>query len=160
VANVDVRDEPLDSPVAQELIAELNAELSRDYKPEERFHSLAAEDVAAGAGAFVVVWLDGAPAGCGAVRLIAPDPEGGTVAELKRMYMRSPFRGRGLSRQLLTELEARAAALGAIRVVLETGVYQPAAIGLYEASGYARIPPFGPYTASPTSVCFEKCLGV
>jgi putative acetyltransferase len=162
VASVEVRDEPLDSPVAQALIAELNAELSRDYKPEERFHSLAPEEVAEGAGAFVVAWLDGEPAGCGAVRML-PDgvtEEGGPVAELKRMYVRPAFRGRGLSREILTELEARAAALGAVRVVLETGVYQPAAIALYESSAYARIPPFGPYAASPTSVCFEKHLGV
>jgi putative acetyltransferase len=149
-----VRDEPLDSPVAQELIAELNAELSRDYKPEERFHSLTADEVAKGAGAFVVAWLDGEPVGCGAVRLLSPGR-----AELKRMYVRPAFRGRGVSRQVLSELEARAAALGATRVVLETGVYQPAAIGLYQASAYARIPPFGPYVASPTSVCYEKRLG-
>jgi len=161
VAGVDIRDEPLDSPVAQQLIAELNAELSRDYKPEERFHSLAAEEVAEGAGAFVVAWLDGEPAGCGAVRMLhAPGlaRESGAVAELKRMYVRPPLRGRGLSRQILTELEARAAALGATTVVLETGVYQPAAIRLYETSGYANVPRFGPYVASPTSVCFEKAV--
>jgi hypothetical protein len=48
VPAVEIRPEPLDSPVAQQLIAELNAELSRDYKPEERFHSLATEEVAEG----------------------------------------------------------------------------------------------------------------
>jgi putative acetyltransferase len=154
-----LRDEPLDSPVAQQLIAELNAELSRDYKPEERFHSLAAEEVAEGAGAFVVAWLDGEPAGCGAVRMLSDaGAEGGAVAELKRMYVRPFLRGRGLSRRILSELEARAATLGATRVVLETGIYQPAAIALYESSSYAKIPPFGPYVASPTSVCYEKGL--
>jgi putative acetyltransferase len=161
VTPVEVRDEPLDSPVAQDLIAELNAELSRDYKPEERFHSLAAEEVADGAGAFVVAWLDGAAAGCGAVRLLPEDgPLGAAVGELKRMYVRPALRGRGLSRRILSELEARAAALGAARVVLETGIYQPAAIALYESSGYINVPRFGPYVASPTSVCYEKRLGV
>jgi putative acetyltransferase len=150
----EVRPEPLDSAVAQQLIAELNAELSRDYKPEERFHSLAAEEVADGAGAFVVAWLDGVPVGCGAVRLLSPDR-----AELKRMYVRPPYRRHGLARPILNTLEDRAAALGAQTVVLETGIYQPAAIGLYESSGYAKIPRFGPYVASPTSVCYEKRLG-
>jgi putative acetyltransferase len=160
VTRIEVRDEPLDSPVAQELIAELNAELSRDYKPEERFHSLAAEEVAEGAGAFVVAWLNGEPAGCGAVRLLPEDgPRGASAAELKRMYVRPAYRGHGLSRRILSELEARAAALGATRVVLETGVYQPAAIALYESASYAKIPPFGPYVSSPTSVCYEKHLG-
>jgi putative acetyltransferase len=74
------------------------------------------------------------------------------------MYVRPPLRGHGLSRWILCELEARAAALGATRVVLETGIYQPAAIGLYETSGYANVPPFGPYVVSPTSVCYEKAL--
>jgi putative acetyltransferase len=149
-----VRPEPLDSPTAQELIAELNAELSRAYPPEQRFHSLAATEVAEGAGAFVVAWLDGKPAGCGAVRLPSPDR-----AELKRMYVRPPHRGRGLAKAILTTLEDRAAALGAKTVVLETGIYQPAAIGLYESAGYAKVPCFGGYAASPTSICYEKRLG-
>ena len=70
---VEVRPEPLDSPVARRLIAELNAELSLDYPPAQRFHSLDAEEVAEGVGAFVVLWLDGEPAGCGAVRLLPRD---------------------------------------------------------------------------------------
>ena len=158
---VEVRPEPLDSPVARKLIAELNAELSRNYTPEQRFHSLAGEEVAEGAGAFLVVWLDGTPAGCGAVRMLsAVATLGPAVAELKRMYVVPASRGRGLSRAVLTELEARAVALGATRIVLETGVYQPAAIGLYESAGYARIPCFGAYAASPTSICFEKRVAV
>jgi len=152
---VEVRPEPLDSPVARRLIAELNAELSRDYPPAQRFHSLGAEEVAEGAGAFLVAWLDGAPAGCGAVRMLAPD-----VAELKRMYVVPVSRGRGLSRAILSTLEDRAAALGATRVVLETGDKAFAALGLYESAGYARIPCFGAYAASPTSVCFEKRLAL
>jgi putative acetyltransferase len=163
VAAVEVRDEPFDSPVAQRLIAELNAELERAYPPEQRFHSLAPEEVAEGAGAFVVAWLEEAPAGCGAVRLISPQDGplagGGAVAELKRMYVRPPLRGRGLARPILSTLEDRAATLGARTIVLETGIYQPAAIGLYESAGYARIPCFGAYAASPTSVCYEKRLG-
>ncbi len=171
---VEVRAEPLDSPVARRLIAELNAELSLDYPPAQRFHSLDAEEVAEGAGAFVVLWLDGEPAGCGAVRMLPPDgipPDGilgdgippdavpdEAVAELKRMYMVPAARGRGLSRVVLRELEARAAALGASRVVLETGDKALAALGLYESAGYARLPCFGAYAASPTSICFEKRL--
>jgi putative acetyltransferase len=152
---VEIRPEPLDSPVALKLIAELNAELSRDYPPAQRFHSLAAEEVSEGAGAFLVAWLDGAPAGCGAVRML-PGP--GAAAELKRMYVVPELRGRGLSRAVLGELEAQASRLGATRVVLETGDKAFAALGLYRSAGFRRIPCFGAYAASPTSICFEKRL--
>jgi putative acetyltransferase len=158
-SGVEVRAEPLDSPAALELIAALNAELSRDYPPAQRFHSLAADEVAEGSGAFLVAWLDGSPSGCGAVRMLPADGIlGGGVAELKRMYVVPAARGRGLSRAVLSELEARATALGATRVVLETGDKAIAALALYESAGYSRIPCFGAYAASPTSVCFEKHL--
>lgn len=155
---VEVRPEPLDSPVAQKLIGELNAELSRDYPPAQRFHSLDAEEVADGAGAFLVLWLEGVPAGCGAVRMVSSEraAEGGAVAELKRMYVVPGVRGRGLSHALLGALEERAVALGATRVVLETGDKAFAALALYESAGYRCIPCFGAYAASPTSICFEK----
>jgi putative acetyltransferase len=39
---------------------------------------------------------------------------------------------------------------------LETGIYQPEAIGLYERFGFQRIPPFGTYKEDPLSVFYEK----
>jgi len=42
---------------------------------------------------------------------------------------------------------------------LETGDRQPEAIRLYESSSYRRIPNFGIYRDSESSVCFEKQLG-
>jgi putative acetyltransferase len=45
-------------------------------------------------------------------------------------------------------------------VVLETGVHQLAALGLYQSAGYVRTPCFGAYAASPSSLCFEKKLGI
>ena len=112
-SRVEVRPEPLDSPVALELIAALNEELSRDYPPSQRFHSLAAGEVAEGSGAFLVAWLDGAPAGCGAVRMLPADEIlGSGVAELKRMYVVPAVRGQGLSRAILSELETRASGPG------------------------------------------------
>jgi putative acetyltransferase len=51
------------------------------------------------------------------------------------------------------------AEFGATSVVLETGDRQIAALGLYESSGYFRIPCFGAYAVSPSSVCLQKRLG-
>jgi hypothetical protein len=42
--------------------------------------------------------------------------------------------------------------------VLETGDRQPEAVRLYEACGYAGIPPYGPYAALPNSICLRRRL--
>lgn len=46
--------------------------------------------------------------------------------------------------------------LGAKRVELETGKNQVEAIGLYERSGYRRIPNYGQYTGLEARIYFER----
>jgi ribosomal protein S18 acetylase RimI-like enzyme len=74
------------------------------------------------------------------------------------MYVAPSCRGEGVSRVVLTELEARAGALGFGRLILETGVRQPEAMKLYETSGYEPIEPYGFYRTSPLSRCYAKAL--
>ncbi|WP_299431739.1 GNAT family N-acetyltransferase [uncultured Meiothermus sp.] len=74
------------------------------------------------------------------------------------MYVRTPFRGRGLGKRLLVHLSEYAAEQGIRLLRLETGVAQTEAIGLYEREGFQRIPPFGPYSEDPLSICMEKQL--
>jgi putative acetyltransferase len=57
-----------------------------------------------------------------------------------------------------SHLETAARAMGAQRPVLETGIYQDEAIGLYESAGFMRIDCVDEYVGTPTSVCFEKLL--
>ncbi|MBL7730781.1 MAG: GNAT family N-acetyltransferase [Chitinophagaceae bacterium] len=103
----------------------------------------------------VVVAYDGdAPAACGAIRELEP----GTM-EVKRMYTKPASRGKGVAKQVLTELEKWTAELGYHTCVLETGNRQPEAIALYTKSGYSRIPNYGKYADVGNSVCFEKKLG-
>ena len=145
---------PLPCPDADALILELNAELSARYPEDGACHfRLDPEEVGPGRGAFLIARVDGAPVGCGAVRLIEP-----TTVEVKRMYVQPSLRGRGVARAVLTGLESAAADLGARRMVLETGVRQPEAIALYQRAGFARIAPFGEYVDSPLSVCMGKDL--
>jgi GNAT superfamily N-acetyltransferase len=133
----------------------LDAELTGAYpEPGATHFGLAPAEVAAGQGAFLVVRIDGEPVGCGALRRL--DAETG---ELKRMYVATAVRGRGLGRRLLAALEAEAQALGMRRLVLETGVRQAAALALYRATGFQPIPLYGEYRASPaTSICLGKEL--
>jgi GNAT superfamily N-acetyltransferase len=151
---VDVGREPIASSVAGVLIAALNAELSRMYPEEGANHfRLDAAEVEEGRGAFLVARVDGAPAGCGALRRVD-----GETGEIKRMYVAPAFRGRGIGARLLAALEAEARRLRLARIVLETGTRQADALGLYRGAGYAVIPAFGEYVGSPLSVCMEKRL--
>ncbi len=47
---------------------------------------------------------------------------------------------------------------GFVAVRLETGIYQPEAIGLYRKYGYVEIEPFGSYLPDPLSLFMEKRL--
>ena len=100
-----------------------------------------------------VLYLDGQAAGCGAFKL----RDDGS-AELKRIYVDKPFRGQGLSKRIVGELERWAAEEGITRAVLETGLLQQAAIGLYHAMGYRDIENFPPYVGNPNSLCMGKDL--
>ncbi|WP_433828850.1 GNAT family N-acetyltransferase [Actinoplanes sp. CA-015351] len=76
------------------------------------------------------------------------------VAEITRMFVRPAHRGRGLGRQMIVALEEEALAAGRQVIRLETAAHMRAVIGLYQSSGYARIPAYG----DPRNLCFEKTL--
>jgi putative acetyltransferase len=151
---VPVVKEDILSPVAQDLIGALNAELSERYPEDGATHfRLSADEVADGRGVFLVAYIDAQPVGCGAVRRIEED-----VGEIKRMYVRPAVRGRGIGRAVLAALEAEARRLGMRRLLLETGCRQAEALALYRRVGYSPIPAFGEYADSPLSVCMAKDL--
>lgn len=93
-------------------------------------------------GALLVAHLDGSAAGCAALRRL-PDGAG----EMKRLYVRPAYRGRGLARRLALEVIARARAQGCPALYLDTLPKMAAAIALYGALGFARR---GPYADAPT----------
>jgi GNAT superfamily N-acetyltransferase len=156
-AEIDLRRENILSPMAQQLILALNAELEDRY-PEEgaNFFRLDADEVAEGRGGFFIAYLAGEAVGCGAVRRVEPG-----VAEIKRMYVAPAARGHGVGRLILNALEDEARRLGARRLLLETGPRQPEAIALYERAGFTHIPLYGEYVHTPhpdLSVCMGKDL--
>jgi GNAT superfamily N-acetyltransferase len=152
---ITVKRASLTDEVSLALIGALNAELAEMYPEPGACHfRLDPDEVAEGRGTFLVASVGGVPTGCGAFRVL----DDGS-AELKRMYVAPEARGQGLGRRLVAELEASARALGVRRLVLETGVKQAVAIGLYRSAGFESIPPFGEYCLSPdTSVCLAKDL--
>jgi len=77
-------------------------------------------------------------------------------AEIKRLYVQEALRGLGLSRTLMSAIEAEILAEGIDCARLEMGIYQPEADALYRSLGYRDIPPFGDYLVDPLSQFLEK----
>ena len=140
------------SAEAMDLMSELDEELQRRY-PGAVIHGLRQEDEGDRRLTFFVARAGDRPAGCAALRELDAD-----TGEVKRMFVREPFRGRGVARLLVAALESRGRELGYSALRIETGDRQPEAIGLYRSAGFAPIAPFGPYAGNAYSRCFEKKL--
>jgi GrpB-like predicted nucleotidyltransferase (UPF0157 family)/GNAT superfamily N-acetyltransferase len=102
-------------------------------------------------GVMLLARVGGAPAGLGGVRYL--DTE---FAEAKSMFVCPEFRGGGIARQLLAELEAIAMQRGCRAIRLDTSAYLTPAVGLYRAAGYHEVPP---YNSNPKAdLWFERSL--
>jgi ribosomal protein S18 acetylase RimI-like enzyme len=150
--SVVIAEERPDSPDAVALIGELDDHLGALYAVESR-HGFSVEKLLRDGVNFFVARDGGRPAGCGGVLLV-----GREYAEVKRMYVRPAFRGRRLGRLMLDHLVEHARQHGLTVIRLETGIHQREAIALYEARGFRKIPPFGPYRDDPVSLCYELRL--
>ena len=148
--SITILPERPDTEDAISLIQELEATLDPLYPSESR-HGFSVEKLIAEKVAFFVLRYDGAPAGCGGVKLFGTE-----YGEVKRIFVRAQYRGKGLSKLIMEHLAEYARERGIPILRLETGIYQPEAIGLYERLGYRRVGPFGEYKDDPLSIYFEK----
>lgn len=82
----------------------------------------------------------------------------GDALEVKKVFVTPGYRGRGISKMLMAEVEVIAREQGVRSLVLQTGNRQPEAIALYLGVGYREIPVFPPYDVMDVSVCFGKEL--
>jgi len=99
----------------------------------------------------VVVYVDGKPAGCGAIKKFD-----NFSVEVKRMFVLAEERGKGIAQNVLQELEVWAKELGYKKCVLETGKRQVEAVKFYTKCNYKIISNYGQYKEMENSVCFEK----
>ena len=77
-------------------------------------------------------------------------------AEVKRVFIKKEYRGRGISNKLMELLEDHARKKGYDYLILESGEPLIAAMALYRKIGYEVIPNYGQYKDMKDSVCMRK----
>ncbi|MFF7240480.1 GNAT family N-acetyltransferase [Streptomyces collinus] len=158
---MNIRRVRFDHPDAVKLNDEVQAEYHLRYGDGGDATSLDATDFDPPRGAYLIVYdeLD-RPVATGGWRSQDDNGEGNADgdAELKRMFVVSQMRGRGLARRVLAALEEDARAAGRLRMVLETGTKQPEAIALYTSCGYEPCEKFDYYRHYEDSRCYAKAL--
>ena len=103
----------------------------------------------------VLIYVDDIPVACGSFKRY-----NNRTAEIKRVFVRKEYRGRGLSKILMAELEKKALDKGYDKLILETGRMLIAPMGLYKSAGFKIIENYGPYVDMKESVCMRKELSV
>lgn len=96
---------------------------------------------------------NGETAGCIALR-----PLDNATGEVKRMFVRPAFRGKGIARQLVTGLLKQAAERGYQRLRLGTLASMTPARHLYESLGFGEIEPYY-HNPLPDVIYYELRLG-
>jgi len=144
---------PPDSADAVALIDELEEHLgSFGYPPVSR-HGFSVEKLIKERVPFFVMYREGVPVGCGGVKVF-----GSEYGELKRMFIRPAYQGKGFGQAMLQHLANYTRRHQVALLRLETGIHQVAAIKLYERFGFRRCGPFGEYRDDPLSVFMEMGL--
>ena len=136
----------------KKLVADLDAELWIRYPAIQQ--NFAPHNKIDDSARVVIAYVDDKPVGCGCFR---PMGEPGSI-EIKRMFVMPDFRGRGIAKLVLNQLEQWALEEGFVQSKLETGFNQPEAIAVYRKSGYRLIPNYPPYTHMKESMCMTKTL--
>jgi len=97
-------------------------------------------DYAPPGGRLLLADCEGQLAGCVALHPLDP-----TICEMKRLYLRPQFRGKGLGRALADRIIAEARLIGYHRMRLDTvGPVMKDAVAMYRKLGFQEIAPYCP----------------
>lgn len=137
--------------LTKELDKNLNG-ISADQSEEERDQYASFNELSKLTKVFVLYDKEVA-IGCAAVKKYATN-----IAEVKRVFVSEKYRGKGLAKMLLSELEKQVKKDGVDRLILETSKNNRAALNMYKAIHYQEIDNFPPYTDMADSICLSKDL--
>ncbi len=143
VIELRLAEDPADLEAARELFLDYQASLEVDLC----FQGFQAEvaqlpgDYAPPGGALLLALVDGAPAGCCALRPLL-NTDHLNACEMKRLFVRPAFRGFGLGRQLVDRILVLGQMAGYTTMLLDTLSDMEAARALYQESGFVEIAPY------------------
>ena len=135
------------SPAEMEPVCEIFREYAETLNVDLCFQGFEAElaqlpgDYAAPRGHLLLAQVDGAIAGCCALRPL-DSADYPNASEMKRLYVRKAFRGFGLGRELVEAMLDQARLAGYACVLLDTLDGMESARALYTDLGFEEIPPY------------------
>jgi ribosomal protein S18 acetylase RimI-like enzyme len=138
-----MRIESAESPELIRVVRELFLEYSESLGVDLCFQGFAEElaslpgEYARPAGRLLVMMDEQQAVGCLALR-----PINDTICEMKRLYLRAAYRGKGAGRALIDALIGAAREIGYERMRLDTLPSMTKAIAIYRSLGFQEIPPY------------------
>ena len=136
-----------DSPELLQAAREIFREYAASLQVDLCFQNFDAElatlpgEYAAPGGALLLAYVDGALAGCGAMRPLT-DVDHANACEMKRLFVRPAFRRYGLGRLLAQALLDRATSAGYSSMLLDTLDEMESARELYATLGFEEVAPY------------------
>lgn len=101
----------------------------------------------------IIIYESKKPIACGCLK-----PLENGLAEVKRVFVSTENRGRGIAKIAVKEIEKLANESNIKALILQTGIKQKAAINLYTSMGYNIMENYGAYVNDANSVCMKKLL--
>jgi len=126
---------------------ELWVELHEDQSTYEQYNKVP------GIFTAIIVYDKQRPIACGCFK-----EYNAVTVEIKRMFVEKNYRGTGLAKLVLKELENWAMEKEFQYAILETSIHFTVAKNLYQKAGYIIIPNYDQYEGLEESVCMKKKL--
>ena len=132
-------------------------ELSRQYQariyPPESIYQDDPESLVDGSMYFIGAFKGDSLCGIGGVKIMHDDCDYG---EIKNLFVSPLYRGQGISKLIMQDLEQYLIDNSIRFCRLETSIRQPESLALYSGMGYHKREAFGAYGDDPLSIFMQK----